>query len=276
VSNDIPFFTGVPMTLFRNEGDGTFIDASLPAGAGWEIDGMGIAIGDPDGDGDPDVYVTNVAGVPLAGINNILMMNQGDGTFLEESRARGADQVRWGWGTTFFDFDNDGDEDLFYADEPRSPVPLSGCVLLRNDGGGYFSDVSVEAGADVQFATFAAEAVDIDGDGDLDLLLTGRANAPPLTLLLNNGTPGRWLEVELLDHGANRFGIGATVRAGAGGAVQTRWVRAGDSIQGGVPPVAHFGMGWAPRADFVEVRWPDGGVTTVYGVPLDQRVVVTR
>jgi hypothetical protein len=278
VANDIPHITTQPTTLFANLGDGTFVDAGGLAGVSLYIDGMGIAIGDPDLDGDPDVYITNVAGVPLGGINNVLYMNSG-GVFSEEAVLRGAGAPRWAWGDAFFDFDNDGDEDLFFAMEPWSPLPENGCMLLRNDGAGFFTDVSVDAATDVQDPTFGALAVDLNDDGALDLLLTGRGDtAPAATLLLNNGNPGRFLFVRL-DGGAgapNRDGIGATVRVTAGGVTQTRWMRAGESIHSGGPPVVHFGMGWAPRADTVTVIWPDGAETTLTDVDLDQTIVVAR
>jgi hypothetical protein len=190
---------GVPNTLLRNDGDGTFSDVTARArvgSTGWD---MAAAWGDYDGDGWPDLYVANEFG------DNALYRNERDGTFTERARAAGVTDGGAGMGVAWGDYDGDGDLDLFVSNmhansawalfHPDFPAPIPwpyrllglftaevqrradafidrlsrGSTLFRNEGDGTFTDVSDTAGVrDAQWG-WAAEFLDYDDDGTLDL-----------------------------------------------------------------------------------------------------------
>lgn len=213
--------------LYRNNGDGTFIDVTAAAGVQGRQFGMGAAAADFDADGDTDLYVTAYG-------RNQLFQNQGDGTFREVAEEAGVDATGWFTDAVWFDYDNDSHLDLFvsgfisYSLEeakycgdneagrrhyciPRSFRPTN-CLLYRNDGDGTFTDVSEEAGiASVGSKSFGAVATDINRDGLLDLFV---ANDTIQNFLFVNQGDGTFVEEGLLlgvaysDAGTARSGMG--------------------------------------------------------------------
>jgi len=193
--------------LFRNglreTGQLHFTDVSaqaIPPAIGY---GMGVAVGDVDGDGFSDLYVTNLG-------HNQLLLNRRDGTFVDATPGAGAPESRWGTSATFFDYDRDGRLDLFIAnyvdwtpatDRPcygpssardycgplvYSPVPAR---LLHNLGGGRFADVSLAAGLNAAFGRgLGAVAADLDGDGWPDVYVANDGTDNQLWINQHNGT----------------------------------------------------------------------------------------
>ncbi len=187
--------------LFRNLGDGRFEDVTAKAGVGSRGYGMGCAVGDYDGDGRPDLYVTNVG-------PNVLYHNEGDGTFRDVTKEAGVGDPSWSTSAGFFDADGDGDLDLFVVNYVRwTPATEIECraasgerdycspknykapapsTLYRNDGNGKFTDVSVEAGLHTSFGNgFGLELVDFDRDGKLDAFVS--SDGLPNQLWMNQG-----------------------------------------------------------------------------------------
>ncbi|HLE83272.1 MAG TPA: CRTAC1 family protein, partial [Thermoanaerobaculia bacterium] len=164
-----------PSQLFRNNGDGTFTDVARAAGVANTRFAKGVAWGDYDDDGWPDLYVSNIG-------PNRLYRNLGDGTFSDVAPALGVDQPEVGtFPTWFFDFDNDGDLDLFVASFSAPVYQVSASylgeategghpVLYRNDGG-RFTDVSAEVGLTRPLLVMGANYGELDGDGYPDLYL---------------------------------------------------------------------------------------------------------
>jgi hypothetical protein len=189
-----------PNRLFRNDGDGTFADATESAGVGGRGYGMGCAVGDIDGDGDDDLFVTGYG-------STVLYRNDGDGTFTDVTESAGVGSDRWSTAAGFADLDGDGDLDLVvvtYVDAdpltapdckdssgrpihcPPGRFPAQFDLLFRNDGDGTFTDVSAEAGLEVPDGRGLGLAIaDLDGDGRLDLFVAN--DAVPDFLLLNRG-----------------------------------------------------------------------------------------
>ena len=267
-----------PNVLFRNDG-GRLSDIGLEAGVAYNGDGeleasMGVDAGDCDGDGDLDLYVTN-----FYGETNTLYLNSGGGTFVDATSERGlaAPTVGYlGWGTRFFDFDFDGDLDLFVANGhvyPQVDATSAGGryaqrnQLFANEGSGVFAPV--DAGLRVEKSSRSAISGDYDLDGDLDLFITNIDDSP--TLLRNDTGAGRYLVVQVEPEV-----VGTWVRLVAGGRTQVRAVNGAASYLGHSDTRLYFGLGRAERVERVEVLWPDGEVTRLEDLSANRRLVVEQ
>ena len=271
-----------PNFLFRNLGSRKFESVGLLSGVALSGDGraqagMGVDSGDVDGDGRLDLYVTN-----FAHDNDALYRNLDGGQFEDVSRAAGIDApsfVRMGWGVVFFDADHDGDLDLFTANGHIHPnvddfPDLAETFAQRNqlflNDGGRFSDVSATAGSGlaVRKVSRGLAAGDLDGDGDMDLLVSNMDDMP--TLLENRLEPRSWIAFRIDRPGRNRFGIGAKVTIEAGGRKQIREIRSGGSYLSQSELIARFGLGDHQGAVDVEVRLPGGGQWRFRGLAAGQ------
>ncbi len=256
--------------LFMNSGDGTFKDRTLTGGAAFSEEGktqagMGTDAGDYDNDGDLDLFVTN-----LDMENNALYRNTGRGTFEDQSFPGGVGESSFllvGFGTHFFDFDNDGDLDIFVGNghilddiqEYNDMVTYEQPDLLFENVGGRFREVSARHGAALtQKGVVRGVAVaDYDADGDLDILLT-QSNRPARLLRNEGGNAGNWIEIDVRGTRSNRAGIGARITVRSGGRQQIQEVRSGASYCSQHDLRQHFGLGAQERYEWVEVRWPSG------------------
>jgi hypothetical protein len=275
-----------PNLLYRNNRDGTFTETAFAAGVAFDEDGreragMGVDLGDYDGDGRPDIVITNFQGEP-----NALYRNLGQGLFSEETWASGIGEATvscLGWGAGFTDFDNDGWPDLFFANGHVYPEVdqrrlderyAQRALVLRNAGNGRFTDATTAAGADVNAPRAARGAAfgDYDEDGRVDVLVS-TVNDRPLLLRNESENPGHWIAVRLRGRRSNRDGVGALVTLQAGGRRQVREVRAGNSYLSQSDLRAHFGLGPAAAAA-LEVRWPSGVVDSVANVAAGRTVVI--
>ena len=265
VAND-----STPNFLFMNNGDGTFHDATLSGGAAFSEEGktqagMGTDAGDYDGDGDLDLFVTN-----LDMENNSLYVNDGRGRFEDRSFPAGVAEPSFlmvGFGTHFFDFDNDGDLDLFVgnghilddAHQYNDMVTYEQPSQLYENIGGRYRDAADLAGPAVQArgVVRGVAMADYDADGDLDVALS--ENNRPARLLRREGKGiGTWLGVDLTGVRSNRDGIGARLTLRAGGRQMIQEVRGGASYCSQHDLRAHFGLGRVASFEWLEVRWPSG------------------
>ncbi|MCE2405067.1 MAG: CRTAC1 family protein [Dehalococcoidia bacterium] len=280
-----------PNVLWRNDGraeDGswTFTDISTESRTDVGIFGMGLAVGDYNLDGHLDMFMSNI-GRP------VLLSNDGDGlTFTDTTRDAGIDigfiedLELVTWGNVFFDYDNDGDEDLYvsagYLDFfPDANPKAQPNVLMRNDGDGTFTDVSEASGADDAGYGRGAVYMDFDNDGCLDLYVAniGKGPAEPqrARLFRNRCDWGNgWLVVNTVGTISNRDGVGARIMVEAGGKTQIREVSAGGSNKSQNMLPVHFGLGKADMVDTIEVRWPSGTVQTLEGVAPDQTITIVE
>ena len=274
-----------PNVLWRNDGPSpegawTFLDVSATSGADVPMDGMGLAVGDYDLDGFLDLYMTNIG-------DNVLLRNNGDGltfanTALEAGVAIGGlwDEKRVTWGAMFFDYDNDGDEDLYVvtgflqADDVRVPEPQPN-VLLRNNRDGTFTDVSSASGADEPIMGRGGAFLDLNNDGCLDLFVGNFGERATLFQNLCDSN-GRWLVINTVGTTSNRDGIGARITLLTDGDLQIREISAGRSNMGQNMREAHFGLGSADTVDSITVRWPSGKTQTLTNVPANQRLTITE
>jgi hypothetical protein len=265
-------------TLFRNNRDGTFSDVAVASGVAYsefgnEQAGMGLGVGDFDGDGRLDLFKTHFADdIPA------LYRNLGRGLFEDVAMAAGVGvQNRYvQWGTGPADLDNDGMPDLLYATgnvypEIEALLPQyphrSPKIVFRNLGHGRFEDVSTRSGpgATSPRSSRGVAFGDYDNDGDLDVLVMNMNERPSLRNDYDGGNG--WLALRLQGTGSNRAGLGATVVVTAGGRRQARAVLSQSSYYSHDDLRLHFGLGSARAAELVEVRWPNGAVDLLRDVP---------
>lgn len=258
--------------LYVNHGDGTFTEEGMLAGIGYNANGtpqgsMGIDAGDIDNDGLPEVSVTN-----FASDSYTLYRSLGGGIFLDATFDTGiatATYTPLGWGTFFFDADLDGDQDLFYANghlyvQVDEAPALEESYRQRNqlmlNEGGVFREITTEAGSGLAIveSSRGAVPVDLDNDGDLDIVVSNQDARPNL---LENVTPsaGGWIGFELADPTAEREALNARVTIRTGKGSQWRENRSGGTYISESDPRLHFGLGGAEITG-IEVRWRDGTV----------------
>ncbi len=281
--------------LYRNLGDGTFEDASHAA---WVADyrgAMGIAVGDWDGDQDADMFITHwiaqenalysSLGADVASMDS---MSHTGMRFMDEADRFGLGQIALdyiGWGTSFFDYDNDGKLDLFVAngstfqkkDDRSQLIPMRDQLFWNRSARDGFYDVSLVSGAYFhrEYVGRGAAFGDYDNDGDIDIFVVN--NGGPGVLLRNENTNGNhWIEVRLTGRRSNRSAIGTKVRVVVGDLVQIQELGAQSSYLSQNSPVAHFGLGPHVLVDTLEIVWPSGARQTVLGVAANRLVEVSE
>jgi hypothetical protein len=289
VAND-----GQPNRLWINRHDGTFTNEAAPRGVhlnrmGQAEAGMGVALGDVDGDGLLDVFITH-----LTEETHTLWRQGPRGLFQDQTVRSGVVGSFWhgtGFGTVLGDFDQDGALDLAIVNgrvkrgRPRNDnlgphwTLYAECnQLFANDGTGRFRDISPENTAlcDTPNVARGLACGDIDGDGALDLLVTTVAGK---VQLYRNVEPkrGHWLLVRAVDPKlGGRDAYGAEVRVHAGSRRWLRLINPAGSYLCSNDVRAHFGLGSADRVDHIEVRWPDGTAEEFPGCRVDQRIVLSK
>ena len=253
--------------LYRNRHDGTFEDISHAAHVGDYRSAMGIAVGDWDGDGDQDLYLTHWLAQENALYDNSAGRLEGRQhgqvaarrLFVDESDRYGLGQISLdfvGWGTSFIDYDNDGRPDLFvvngstlqFPEDSTHLVPMRSQMFWNRGPTEGFFDVSPVSGSYFRNAYVGRGAAfaDYDNDGDIDVFVVN--NGGPGILLRNDGgNRNHWLAVELRGTKSNRQGIGAKLRLVAGGATSGRQGRRAGSYLSQNSLVETFGLGACDR-----------------------------
>jgi hypothetical protein len=270
-----------PSILYHNNHDGTFTDVAVSLGAAFNEDGreqagMGSTVGDYDRDGRPDIFKTN-----FSDDTPTLYHNDRSGTFTDATFAAGLglETKYLGWGTMFFDFDNDGWQDLVAVNghvypevdafhlgsdyqEPR--------LLYHNNGNGTFANISASAGAAInEKASSRGLAVgDLWNDGRQSLVISNM-NARPSLLVNEAKNKNHWIAFQLLGTKSNRDGIGAKLTMQIGSRIYTDEVRSGSSYLSQNDFRVHFGLGAVDRVDAVDVRWPSGQIERFAGLKID-------
>ena len=277
----------MPNFLFHNNRNGTFSEVGYLAGVAVSGDGqfeagMGCDAADTTGTGRMDLAVTHLD-MQLARF----YQNLGDGSFDDatfRSKLGYATFHMSGFGTRFFDFDNDGRLDLFMANghvldnieryhaDTKYAEPK---LMFRNTGRGIFENVSDQLGPDFALPRVSRGVAvgDFDNDGKLDVLVSN--NGQPPQLLRNNGrNANHWLEILLIGTKSNRDAVGARVKLRAGDLVLYDQRKGGMSYQSAQDPRLHFGLGAQTKIDLLEVIWPSGTTSKLANLKADQIIAI--
>ena len=270
-----------PSILYRNNHDGTFTDVAVTAGAAFNEDGreqagMGSTVADYNGDGHLDIFKTN-----FSDDTSTLYRNDGDGTFTDATAEAGLGLYTQylGWGTMFFDFDNDGWPDLIlvnghvYPEVDKQHLGSSykePRILYHNNGDGTFTDVSAAAGAGITTAASSRGLAvgDLWNDGRMSAVISNM-NAVPSLLVNQIRTPNHWIAIRTVGTKSNRDGIGARILVKAGSRTLVDEVRSGSSYISNSDMRVHFGLGAATKIEWVEIHWPSGLTERFPGLAVD-------
>ncbi|NQY13598.1 MAG: CRTAC1 family protein [Henriciella sp.] len=258
--------------VFLNNGDGTFTNITDPTRI-TDTNGMGAAIGDYDGDGDMDWFVSSIDG-------NRLYQNTG-GDFIYPSEAADVDPGGWGWGSCFADFNADGRLDIYQTngwdvgmDPQNSPYVDDTSRLWMSNPDGSFEDM---ANGSNMLDTEQGRGVicdDFDADGDVDVLLLTLDDQQAAMLWTNQLSGANTLSVVLEGKAPNTFGVGALVSITISGDTQTRLVGVNSNFISHNSTHQYFGLGDATEIDSLRVAWPDGAITEMTNVAANQRLTL--
>jgi hypothetical protein len=265
VAND-----STPNFLYHNNGDGTFKEIGFTSGtavneSGSEQGCMGVTLGDYDHDGKLDLFITN-----FDDEYNVLYHNDGHNAFTDVSYAAKIAEVSLpyvGWGTKFFDYDNDGWLDLFAANGhayPQRDHYRQRELLHHNNRDGTFSEVAAQMGTSLMQERVGRGVAfgDIDNDGDIDIVVNDLDGSPQL-LRNDGGNSNNSVLIKAVGVNSNRDGIGARVKVVSGDLTQIDEVRSGGSYISQNDLRLHFGLEKRTSIDLIEVRWPSGVIDKI-------------
>lgn len=273
--------------LYRNDGKGKFIESGLESGTAVSGDGseqgsMGVTIGDYMHTGNLAIFTTN-----FVDEYNTLYRNDGGYNFTDVSfSAKVAQSSRplVGWGTGFFDLDNDTWLDLLVVNGhvyPQMDNISSGAryrqpkLLHINLGNGTFCDAQQQAGSALLEPRVSRGAAfgDIDNDGDVDVVI-GELESSPMVLENAGDKSNRWIRLELAAIKGTPLAIGARVKITAGNVSQVEEIRSGGSYLSQNDLRLHFGLGKSAKVDVVEIRWPSGRTEVIRDLAADKSYAI--
>ena len=278
-----------PNVLWRNDGHSNethwkFTDVSKESNAGQSIYGMSLTVGDYNLDGHMDIFMTNI------GATVLLQNNIEDANFTDVANSAKVEMAKIGtedrvtWGSAFFDYNNDGFEDLYIV---SGYLRLPGVenvprylreqhnILLHNQGDGTFKNVSILSGADDSGVGRGLGYLDIENDGCLDLFV---GNLGGKAALFRNQceSTNNWIVIKTDSSISNRDGIGTRITLRSGDKTQTRIISSGGSFMGHHMIPAHFGLGNSNIIEEITINWPSGNVQIMNNVKGNRRITITE
>ena len=264
--------------LFRNNGAGRFIETGIASGIALNDKGvptghMHPTLGDVDGDGLIDILITDLE-------HGALYRNMGDGRFEDITARSGLTAAFEGkgvWAAILFDFDNDGDLDIFSADGRAEVLEGQYPLLLKNNGKGQFTDAGIEGG--VYFRQLhsgrGAAVWDYDNDGDLDIIVSHvDLNGKPALLRNDIHNGNHWLGLTLLGPNGSAAWPGSKITIRTGDKIQVLVNQPANSYLSYSDPRVHAGLGKYVHADQVEILWPDGSKEVFKNIEADRYIEI--
>ncbi|MCB9081431.1 MAG: CRTAC1 family protein [Lewinellaceae bacterium] len=265
--------------LFVNNTGTNFSDQANAFGVDISGNDKGMALGDYNHDGRPDIYITNIG-------NNRLLTQQPNQTFSNLAQDKNVLRAFYAWNSKFADFDLDGDEDLFvangYQNDPIFFPDNKTNFLFKNltrEGQDSFTDWSAPANLVESSNTMGMEVFDYDNDGDLDIFLANMDDQPYFyenqTITSNSPQNQHWAKIKLTGTTSNRDGLGSVLRISAQGFTQTRFNQGAGLLSQSLQPV-HVGLANADQIDSLKIIWPSGIEEVYYDLPVDKTLTLTE
>jgi hypothetical protein len=260
-----------PNFLMENQGDGTFVDVAPALGLDVATSPMTATAGDPDNDGEIELYCTDVTDTA-----SVLLDKTANGQYVDVAQAWGIECTeRWSWGSLWIDYDGDMWEDLLVTTKDWYAVDAYDNYLLHSPGPGLelgqsFTD-QTDQWENGNLPKFVAVRGDVNGDGRPDFAALGPSTAAQI--MVNTPDPAgplaHWLTVELCGTESNNEAVGSRMVLHAGGIAQSRYTRAGEDYYAQHSKKAFFGTASILIADSMEVFWPMGSREVFYNLPSD-------
>ena len=288
--------------IYKNNGNGTFTNVTAHALPIDTRKGMNVDFADLDGDGYPDIYISNITKPGYLVEGNFLWHNNRDGTFTDHAPDLGVDNGGWGWGAKFVDLDNDGEMEIVALNGFVSAGPgdywfqlgtmaTTPDIVIEDAGnwppigkdsisgyersrlfvkqGGRYVDIAEEAGMSDLYDGRGLCIADYDNDG-LPELFVANQGAPFLLYKNYPQQRNHWLGLRLIGTGrSNRDAIGARVTVTAGHHRWVKWVDPGSGYASQSDRRLIFGLGTLKSIDTIEIRWPDGRIEHAKGLSVD-------
>jgi len=269
---------------YHNAGDGTFVNMTLSVDGISTANGMGIDVGDINGDGLLDMYISSITYPITDGPGNVLLVQNADGSYNNTARDNGTYSGYWGWGVLMQDFDHDRDLDLAETNGYIGAFAGDPAVLYENHGDGHtFTEVAQQAGFTHNGQGRGMCRMDLENDGDLDIVIfenMGKLRLYENLLIDNDQTPSgqNWVRISLDTRARDTLapqGIGAMVRVISDGQTRLLPMHCGASHASTSPIDTHAGLGAATTIDAIQVEWTDGSFTTLGNVDANQILTIS-
>ena len=261
--------------LYKNLGDGVFQDVSDFSNAGVDVSAMSTTLGDFNNDGWFDIYITNTPFSQISSIvGNVLLKNNGDGTFTNIATETGTSFDSLGWGSVFLDADNDGLLDLYVSSSlDGSAQFLSSAFYHQQNDETFIIPQDIGFSSDLR-ESYSNAIGDINNDGKPEIVVV---NDTENNFLWKNNTSNQnnWLKVKLEGVISNRDGIGNTIEINVDGQSQYRYTLAGEGYLSQNSFYEFFGIGEAAEVDYVKVTWTATGETeTINNISSNQSIII--